>query len=133
MASLGGEVVSRLRQKLPNADALIFDNYNFLGVGFSANGKSSGVFLSIVLYPRWANLFFFKGALLDDPESLLQGDGKIIRHVRLNTFADFDRIELGPLIAQAAESCEPPLDPSRDGKLKVHAIAERQRSRRPTG
>src|SRR5690606_28415649 len=122
-ASLGRRVIDQLRQRLPQADPLIFDNYNFLGVGFSADGSSSGVFVSLVLYPRWANLFFFKGALMKDPEDLLEGNGKIIRHVRLDNESDFDLEQLEPLIAQAVDLCEPPLDPVRVGELRVHSIA----------
>jgi hypothetical protein len=131
MAALGRSVIERLRCRLPQADALIFDNYNFLGMGFSADGTSSGVFLSLVLYPRWANLFFFKGVLMHDPDGLLDGNGKIIRHVRLDTETDFDLMCLEPLIVQAIDLCEPALDPLRLGKMRVHSIAAKQRPRRP--
>ena len=131
MEALGQTVVERLRRRLPQAEALVYDNYNFLGVGFSANGKSTGVLLSVVLYPRWANLFFFKGALMDDPAGLLAGEGKIIRHVRLEKLADFEHPGVEPLIVQALDLCEPPLDPAHRGELKIESVAAKRLPRRP--
>ena len=133
MAALGRTLIDYFCSRLPNADALIFDNYNFMGVGFSANGKSSGVFISVVLYPRWANLFFFKGALMDDPADELTGDGAIIRHVRIDSIRDFEPTKLETLIGQAVALSEPPVDTTRVGELRVHTVAARQRPRRPPG
>ena len=35
IAELGGALVARLRARIPHANALVFENYNALGVGFA--------------------------------------------------------------------------------------------------
>jgi hypothetical protein len=47
------------------------------------------------------NVGFFNGAALDDPEHLLEGSGKRMRHVRLNPGIEPDAKVLGDLIDAA--------------------------------
>lgn len=131
VAQVGRTLIARMRERIPQAHALVFDNYNALGVGFTPRAVSSGVIVSIVLYPRWVSLFFFKGALLDDPACLLAGSGSVIRHIRMTRLADFERPEVEDLIAQALDLVEPPLDTEARGTLVIRSIAKRQRPRRP--
>ncbi len=44
---------------------------------------------------------FFQGALLDDPQQLLQGKGKFLRHVKVRKPADVKEKVLVPLLKQA--------------------------------
>lgn len=131
IAALGRALIARMRARVPQANALIFDNYNACGVGFAAGEKSSQVLLSVVLYPRWVSLFFFKGVLLDDPAGLLRGDGSVVRHIRLHDVASFDRPEVEALIAAQLDLAEPPLDPAARGRLIVKSVSGKRRPRRP--
>ena len=131
VAALGRALIARMRDRVPQANALVFENYNALGVGFAPGETAPQVVLSVVLYPRWVSLFFFKGALLDDPAGLLEGDGTIIRHVKLRDAAEFDRPEVERLIAQQLDLAEPPFDPEARGRLIVKSIAGKRRARRP--
>src|SRR5688572_33219217 len=117
-----------MRARVPQANALVFDNYNALGVGFAAGETAPQVLLSVVLYPRWVSLFFFKGALLDDPAGLLTGSGSIIRHIKLRAVEDFDRPEIEDLIAQQLDLAEPPVDPDAKGRLVIRSVAARPRA-----
>lgn len=45
---------------------------------------------------------FFRGAKLRDPEGLLQGEGKFVRHIKLSRQADFDEEAFQALLRQAA-------------------------------
>src|SRR6476646_5626624 len=47
------------------------------------------------------NVGFFRGAELADPEGLLEGTGKFMRHVKLRPRQDFDTSALTKLIASA--------------------------------
>ncbi len=132
IARLGRALIDRMRERVPQANALVFENYNALGVGFAAGEKSSGVLLSVVLYPRWVSLFFFKGALLADPAGLLEGGGSIIRHIKVRETAEFERPEIDDLIAQQLDLAEPPLDPEARGRLIVKSISGKRRPRRPS-
>jgi hypothetical protein len=65
------------------------------------------------------NVGFFRGANIADPESLLEGTGKFMRHVKLRPERDVDRMSLMKLIETAY----------RDMKLRVSA--EEMASRHP--
>jgi len=47
------------------------------------------------------NVGFFFGAFLDDPERMLEGTGKHMRHVKLKPGAEIDAAALGALIEVA--------------------------------
>ena len=46
---------------------------------------------------------FLRGAALPDPQKLLEGKGKGVRHVKLRTVADVKQPEVKRLIAEAAK------------------------------
>ena len=101
VAALGRALIARMRDRVPQANALVFENYNALGVGFAPGETAPQVVLSVVLYPRWVSLFFFKGALLDDPAGLLEGTGKFMRHVKIKPGRPVNETALRALIERA--------------------------------
>jgi hypothetical protein len=131
VAELGGTVLAQLRNRLSQANVLVYDNYNALGAGFAPDEKAGHVILSLAFFPRWVSLFFFKGPLLDDPVGLLQGSGSTVRHVKIRRIEDFRRLEIDALIGQALDIAEPPLDPAHTGRLVIKSISATQRPRRP--
>ncbi|MDI1363689.1 MAG: hypothetical protein PSX79_02270, partial [bacterium] len=58
VAALGTQAVASLTRRLPQADRLVYDNYNALAVAFAADEKASNAIFSIAFYPRWVSLFF---------------------------------------------------------------------------
>jgi hypothetical protein len=131
IAALGSTAIARLRAELPNAFALVYDNYNALAVGFSPSEKSSEGIFSIALYPRWVSLFFLQGAGLPDPAGLLKGGGSTVRHIVLDGIGDFDRADVRTLMDVALVSAKRRLDPGAGGRLIIKSISSRQRPRRP--
>jgi len=121
-----------LRGLTPGATEFVYDNYNAFVVGFGPNDRPSDAVFSIVIYPRQVNLGFIQGALLDDPDGILQGTGSQFRHVRLIPDASvLDRPEVRAMIAKAIAAADVPFDPRRKRTISVRAISKRQRSRRP--
>lgn len=47
---------------------------------------------------------FFRGSLLKDPKSLLEGKGRYVRHTKLRDPSEIDPRALGALLRQAAGS-----------------------------
>jgi len=47
------------------------------------------------------NVGFFRGSEIDDPKGLLEGTGRLMRHVKLRPGDDFDAAALGALIEAA--------------------------------
>ena len=131
VAAVARAAVARIRRQLPGAVELVYDNYNALVIGFGPSERASEAVLSIALYPRWVNLFFLQGATLYDPDGMLQGQGRRVRHVRLEDARVLDEPPVRGLIARALAAAPRPLDPRSRRRIVVRAISTRQRARRP--
>ncbi len=131
IAALGRAAVAKLRTQLPSADVMIYDNYNFLVVGFSPSGRASDAVVSIALAARGVNLCFLQGANLPDPAVLLRGRGSVARNIRLTSVEDFDRPEIAALVGSALTRARVHFDPSRAGRLYVKSVSAKKRPRRP--
>ena len=114
MAKLGKALRAKLRARLPGLFEIVYvyENQNALVISYSPTEHGYEGLCSIALYPRCVKLFFAQGALLSksDPNKLLQGRGKTVRHVVLNAVADFDRAEIEVLMAAASKLAKLRLD-----------------------
>ena len=61
-----------------------------------------GQFVGLFVQAKTVQLSFSRGATLKDPQGLLQGSGKLRRHINLTTVDDVDRTQLTHLIQEAA-------------------------------
>jgi hypothetical protein len=61
----------------------------------------SDAFCQVVTYPKGVNLMFNRGAELDDPDVVLVGDGKIIRHIKVRARQDLKNPYLRKFIRAA--------------------------------
>ena len=95
------EARTRLRAMFPRGFELVYDNYNALVFGISPTERTSDALLSVAGYPKWVTLYFLHGASLDDPNGLLEGQGKQVRGVRLRDPGTINAPEVEALIAQA--------------------------------
>jgi len=130
IAASARAALTRLRQRIPGAQVLVYDNYNALAVGFGPSERASEAVLSIAVYPRWVTLFFLKGARLPDAKKILKGSGSRVRHVVLENPAHLESPEVQRLIAAALDAARPPIDPAAPGKLIIKSISAKQRPRR---
>ena len=55
----------------------------------------------IMPFANWVNLGFFRGASLADPQNLLAGSGKKMRHVKIRSLEDAERPGVRQLIVDA--------------------------------
>jgi hypothetical protein len=124
--------LSFVRQRLPTATRMVYDNYNALVIGFGADARASDLIFSIALYPRYVTLFFARGAEVPDPHGLLEGSGKGVRHVKLRPVSRLESREVSALIDAALAIATPPLPVSGDGPLIIKSISAKQRPRRPS-
>jgi hypothetical protein len=53
--------------------------------------KHNGVVAALSVHKAHANLHFYKGAQLPDPDGELQGQGDQLRHIRITRASDIDR------------------------------------------
>jgi hypothetical protein len=131
IAALARACLAKMRTRLPGAVQLVYDNYNALVIGFGPSERASEAVFSIALYPRWVTLFFLQGAGLPDPEHLLRGSGKVVRHIVLASAADLDQPAVQDLMATALKRAEPGIDPGAPGRLVIRSVSAKQRLRRP--
>ena len=128
---LAEEALAKMRALVPGAVEMVYDNYNALVVGFGPSERASEAILSIVLYPRWVTLFFLRGATLPDPQKLLRGSGRIVRHIVLNDAADLDAPAVRALITRALDRAATRPDPRNPRRMVIKSVSARQRPRRP--
>jgi hypothetical protein len=131
VASDARKILAKMRSRLPGAIELVYDNYNALAIGFGPTERASDAIFSIAVFPRWVSLFFFQGAKLEDPEKILAGSGKTIRHIVLEGAATLDRPAVKALMNQALERAQKPLDKKTRGRLIIKSVSAKQRPRRP--
>jgi hypothetical protein len=131
IATLARACLKKMRAKFPGAVQLVYDNYNALAIGFAPSERASEAIFSIVLYPRWVTLFFLQGACVPDPNKLLKGSGKVVRHIVLAAAEDLDKPAIQALMTIALNRAKVAMDPDAPGKLEIRAIAAKQRARRP--
>jgi len=133
MAKLGKALRAKLRDRLPGLFEIVYvyENQNALVISYSPTEHGYEGLCSIALYPDCVKLFFVQGALLSksDPNKLLQGRAKV-RHVVLNSVADFHRAEIEALMAAALKLAKVRLDGSAKGSVIIKAEAQKQRARR---
>jgi hypothetical protein len=132
MAREGRAALRRMRQLVPGAVQMVYDNWNGLVVGFGPNDRASDAVVSILLVPDHVTLCFIQdGPSLPDPARLLQGSGTMVRHVKLASAADLDKAEIRALIKAAVKRSEVPFTRGARGRLVIKSISPKQRPRRP--
>jgi hypothetical protein len=83
-------------------------------------------FCHVAAYSRYVNLGFNRGAELSDPECIVQGSGKLIRHVRIASTAGVERPLVIALIREAAAGAPSGRD-AMSKSLIIRSIARRKR------
>jgi hypothetical protein len=124
------EVRAALRQRLPTANELVYDNYNFFVIGYCASERPSDCIVSIAASANGISLSFYRGASLTDPDGVLQGDGAQNRFIRLENAEILARPEVDALIAQAALIGKVAPPSGGGGTLIIRSISAKQRPRR---
>lgn len=134
IARLARGALARMRKRLPTAHQLVYDNYNACAIGFGPTERASDVIFSIALYPRRVSLFFLQAmkSRLQDPQKLLQGSGRLVRFIPLDSPVQIDSAAVQRLMKQALVAAKVPLCRSGKGKLIIKSTSARQRPRRPT-
>jgi len=98
------ELVSALRAEILKIDQNAFevirlgDRAATYGIGPK---KMSEGYCYIMPHKSWVNLGFYQGASLSDPNTLLEGTGKNMRHVKIRSLDDSSNPKVKALIQAA--------------------------------
>ena len=130
MARLIRRLRSALRKRFPTAIELVYDNYNFFVIGYSATERASDAILSLTANAKGCGLCFLYGASLPDPDKILLGSGNQTRFIRLESAATLARPEVRALLASAVDRAKTPLARTGGGHTVIRSISAKQRPRR---
>ncbi len=86
---------------VPEANELIWDNYNAVAIAYSKSEKLKDAFCHIAVYTKHVNFGFNRGAELTKIPLKLNGKGKLIRHISVTDFQAFPREAITKMIWEA--------------------------------
>ena len=86
----------------PDSNELLYHTHALTSV-FSISDKLSDAFCMIPIYTSHLNLGFNKGTLLKDPQKLLTGTGKLIRHIYIKAPQDYRNPTVTALIQESID------------------------------
>jgi hypothetical protein len=119
-----------MERRFPDAVQLVYDNYNFLVIGFGPTPRPSAAVFSLAAYARGMNLCFLqRGPDLPDPTSILRGSGRVVRNVALDTAEDLARPDVAALIDAAVDLAATPMVAAGGRVLIIKSISAKQRPR----
>jgi len=84
----------------PNCNELLYHTHA-LTATFSISEKLGDTFCMIPIYSKHLHLGFYRGTLLSDPDGLLTGTGKLIRHIAIQKPADYRNNKVKGLVWDA--------------------------------
>jgi hypothetical protein len=128
-----GEVIRKLAlatrklilEEAPEANEFVYEVYT-IADHFAFSERPSDAFVFTTTHANWVNLGFNFGSQLRDPDCLLRGEGKFIRHVRIAQVSDLNAPGVRELIRAAIAQAERP-----EGKAgKPRAVVHRAQSAR---
>jgi hypothetical protein len=97
IGALAGSMCVLILQLYPDAVVTVDGG----DIGFGATTGYKGLVFTVSPHARHVTLGIAGGASLPDPAGLLEGTGKVHRHLKLRQPADLDRPELRDLMSAA--------------------------------
>jgi hypothetical protein len=116
----------------PQANELIYDNYNAVSLGWSVTDKVRHNICSVVIYSANQNVHFgfYWGNQILDPDKILLGKGKQYRYILVPDKKKFPKTYMAKLVSEAYKNA---LSKVIDQKQMIHgqtivkSISEKKR------
>jgi len=100
MDALANEIEERIKLLVPKSETL----QKYGGTLFTLHpDQKEGQFCGVFIYKKHVQISFSRGSELKDPNKLLQGSGKVRKHVNITSAQEASSAELNKLIKQAAK------------------------------
>ena len=124
------ELRNFITSTIPEANELIWDNYNAVAIAYSKSEKLSDAFCHIAIYAKHVNFGFNRGAELTNTSIQLEGKGKLIRHLKVRDIHSFPKESLEKMIYEAVGISENRnqnlIEKHSEGISKVMSISEKK-------
>jgi hypothetical protein len=130
MAKFIRSVRAALRKRVPTANELVYDNYNFFVIGYCSTLLPSDAIMTLVADGHGVRLAFYYGATLPDPKKILMGSGNQNRFIRLGSAGDLEKPAVQAVIRAAIAQGKAPLARTGRGTLVIRSVSAKQRPRR---
>lgn len=130
VARLARGARATLHKRLPTAIEQVYDNYQFLAIGYCTTERTSDCIVSLAVSPKGVALSFYYGAALPDPRRLLLGTGKQNRYVRLDSAATLATPGVEALLRAAIAQAKTPLPTAGRAYTIIKSVSVKQRPRR---
>jgi len=88
-------------ETIPEANELIWNNYNAMAIAYSKSKVLKDAFCHIAVYSKHVNFGFNRGVELLNPQVPLEGKGKLIRHIKVTDINSFPKKEITKMIFEA--------------------------------
>ena len=87
----------------PNANELIYDNYNAVAIGWSPTDRVGDTFCSIAIGRSSHNVHFgfYWGSKIEDPAGMLLGEGNQYRYILVHKKSEFPEPYIKKLMKEA--------------------------------
>ena len=119
-----------LRKRMPTANELVWDNYNFFVLSYGSTERPSDCIVTIAAAANGVGLSFYRGASLPDPKKILLGSGTQNRFIRVESAEVLARPEIEALITAAIAQAKTALPTTGGGGLFIRSVSVKQKSRR---
>ncbi len=120
-----------LRKRFPTAIELVYDNYNFFVIGYSASERASDSIVSLAAGARGVGLAFpYCGTKLPDPHKILLGSGNQNRFIRLPSVKTLSAPAVQELQRAGVRLAKTPLAVTGHGYRVIMPVSAKQRPRR---
>jgi hypothetical protein len=93
-----------IQEIVPDAHERYYEKYSSLSYG--SGTKMTEGFVYIAPMKNRINLGFYRGAVLPDSDGLLEGTGKLLRHVKVFSVAELEKPAIRQLIIDAKAEFE---------------------------
>jgi hypothetical protein len=105
----------------PQANELIYDNYNAVAFGWSPTEKVGHTICSIAVGRSSKNIHFgfYWGSEISDPDKILLGEGNQYRYILVTNKKDFPKVHITKLVREAYANS---LSKVKDQKQIVHGL-----------
>jgi hypothetical protein len=111
-------------EEAPDASESIYQVYT-VAIWFGFSGKMKDMFCYIATNARHINLGFPRGSTLPDPNRVLEGEGKAMRHIKFATQGDLERSFVRRYIRASIEQLGEAASTGGTGKSVVKTLGQR--------
>jgi hypothetical protein len=119
-------------EEAPDASESVYQVYT-VAIWFGFSGKMKDMFCYIATNAGHVNLGFPRGATLPDPNRVMEGQGKTMRHIKFANLGDLERPFVRRYIRSAMEQAVPAGDARGTGKSVVKSSVGKTGGRKTRG